>query len=74
MRDTASAAAAVQTQAQRQLGGPGRLRLAFEMSMLTRELTLTGLRRSHPDWSPWQLRRELLRLCFLPGPLPPPLR
>jgi hypothetical protein len=74
MRDTTSAAAAAQAQAQRQLGGPGRLRLAFEMSVLARELTLAGLRRSHPDWSPGQLRRELLRLCFLPGKLPPPLR
>ena len=74
MRDTTSTAAAAQVQAQRQLGGPGRLRLAFEMSVLARELTLAGLRRSHPDWSPRQLRRELLRLCFLPGDLPPPLR
>jgi hypothetical protein len=74
MRDTTSAAAAAQAQAQRQLGGPGRLRLSFEMSVLARELTLAGLRRSHPDWSPRQLRRELLRLCFLPGELPRPLR
>ena len=73
MRDTTSAAAA-QARAQQQLGGRGRLRLAFEMSLLARELTLAGLRRSHPDWSPSQLRRELLRLCFLPGDLPPPLR
>jgi hypothetical protein len=74
MRDTTSAAAAAQAQAQRQLGGPGRLRLSFEMSVLARELTLAGLRQSHPDWSPRQLRRELLRLCFLPGELPGPLR
>ena len=74
MRDTTSAAAAAQAHAHRQLGGPGRLRLAFELSMLARELTLAGLRRSHPDWSPGQLRRELLRVCLLPGDLPPPLR
>ena len=74
MRDTTTAAAAAQARAQRQLGGSGRLRLAFEMSVLARELTLAGLRRSHPDWSPGQLRHELLRLCFLPGALPPPLR
>ena len=74
MRDTTSAAAAVQAHAQRQLGGPGRLRLAFELSVLARELTLAGLRRAHPDWSPGQLRRELLRLCFLPDDLPRPLR
>ena len=74
MRDTTSAAAAAQAQAQQQLGGPGRLRLAFEMSELARQLALAGLRRSHPDWSPQQLHRELLRLCLLPGDLPPPLR
>ena len=74
MRDTTSAAAAAQAQAQRQLGGPERLRLAFEMSVFARELTLAGLRRLHPDWSPGQLRRELLRLCFLPSELPPALR
>jgi hypothetical protein len=74
MRDTTSAAVSAQVQAQRQLGGPARLRLAFEMSVLARELTLAGLRRSHPVWSPGQLRRELLRLCFLPDDLPPALR
>lgn len=74
MRDTTSAAAAVQAHAQQRLGGPGRLRLAFEMSQLARELALAGLRRSHPDWPPQELRRQLLRLCFLPGEPPPPLR
>ncbi|MEO6055421.1 MAG: hypothetical protein ABIQ49_01140 [Gemmatimonadales bacterium] len=74
MRDTTTTAAAAQAHAQRQLGGPGRLRLAFEMSILARNLTLAGLRRAHPDWSPAQLHRELLRLCFLPDDLPPPLR
>jgi hypothetical protein len=74
MRDTTSTAAAAQFRAQQRLGGAGRLQLAFEMSLLARELALAGLRRSHPDWSPRQLRRELLRLCFLPGDLPPALR
>jgi len=74
MSDTTSDAATLQAHAQRQLGGPARLRLAFEMSVLARELTLAGLRRSHPDWPPQQLHRELLRLCFLPGDLPRPLR
>ena len=74
MRDTTRTAAAAQIRAQQRLGGAGRLQLAFEMSLLARELTLAGLRRSHPDWSSRQLRRELLRLCFLPGDLPPALR
>ena len=74
MRDTTSAAAAAQARAQHQLGGPGRLRLAFEMSLLALELALAGLRGSDAELSPRQLRRELLRLCFLPRDLPPPLR
>jgi hypothetical protein len=74
MRDTTSAAAAAQAEAPRQLGGPARLRLAFEMSVVARELALVRLRRDHPQWSTSQLSRELLRLAFLPDPLPEALR
>ena len=74
MRDTTSASSAAQALAQRQLGGPGRLRLALEMSDVARELALARLRQEHPDWSPSQLSRELLRLSFLPEPLPEALR
>jgi hypothetical protein len=44
------------------------------MSDVARELALARLRQEHPDWSPSQLSRELLRLSFLPDPLPQPLR
>lgn len=74
MRDTTRAANAAQVQAQRQLGGPGRLQLAIEMSAVARELALARLRQGHPNWSPSELNRELLRYSFLPRPLPPPLR
>ena len=71
MRDTTSAAAAAQAHAQRQLGGPGRLRLAFEMSVLARELTLAGLRRSHPDWSPPGTAPRAAAALLSPGRSPP---
>lgn len=74
MRDTTSAAAAAQTKAQRSLGGPARLRLAFEMSVVARDLAMARLRKEHPDWSASRLKRELLRYSFLPRSLPLPLR
>lgn len=74
MRDTTSASAAAQTRIQRQLGGPGRLRLSLEMSAVARDLAVARLRQTHPHWSPSQLSRELLRLSFLPDALPPALR
>lgn len=74
MRDTTPAAAAAQVSAQRELGGPGRLRLALEMSVVAREFAMARLRREHPDWSPSRLRLELVRYSFLPDPLPARLR
>ncbi len=47
--------------------------LAYEMSMFARELAKEGIRRDHPEWSEAQIARELLRLAFLPAPLPPGL-
>jgi hypothetical protein len=44
------------------------------MSVVARELALVRLRRDHPQWSTSQLSRELLRLAFLPDPLPEALR
>jgi len=48
--------------------------LAFEMSMFTRELTQAGIQQEHPEWTEQQVQRELLRLAFLPDPLPAKLR
>ena len=47
-----------------------RLELAFEMSELTRELALAGIRTRHSDWTEAECRRELLRYTFAPEPLP----
>jgi len=72
--DTDPAAQAVLLEAQRALSGEQRLLLAFEMSLFARELAKEGIRREHPEWPEEQLARELLRLAFLPAPLPAPLR
>jgi len=56
------------------MSGEERLMLAFEMSLFARELAREGIRRDHPDWTEAQVARELLRLAFLPEPLPAGLR
>jgi len=56
------------------MSGEQRLLLAFEMSMFARELASAGIRQEHPEWSETEVARELLRLAFLPAPLPVPLR
>jgi len=37
---------------------------------LVREFTKAGIRSRHPDWNEAQVFHELLRLQFLPDPLP----
>ena len=73
MRDTTPEAAKIQTEILRGLTGEQRMRTAFEMSMLARELCLARLRHEHPEWTEDERRRELLRYAFAPGPLPAPL-
>jgi hypothetical protein len=63
-----------QVRVHRRLSGVERMRIAFEMSLTTRELALTRLRQQHPNWSEPELKRELLRYAFLPSQLPEPLR
>jgi len=48
--------------------------LAFEMSLFARELAKEGIRRDHPEWTEGQIARELMRLAFLPSPLPAGLK
>jgi len=71
--DTTPEARAIQEQILRNLGGEQRLTIALEMTDLARELARTRVRHEHPDWSEAQIVRELLRLAFLPKPLPPSL-
>jgi hypothetical protein len=56
------------------MSGERRLLLALEMSLFARELSRTRIRSEHPDWPESQVKRELLRLAFLPGTLPAKLR
>ena len=74
MSDTSPEAAAIQTEIYRRMSGAERVALAWEMSLFARELALSRLRAEHPDWSEWELKREILRYAFGSEPLPPPLR
>jgi hypothetical protein len=68
--DTSSRAQAVQFEILRAMPGEKRLLMALEMSLFARELAREGIRRDHPGWTETQVARELLRLAFLPEPLP----
>jgi hypothetical protein len=72
--DTSPTAQALQLNIQRAMSGEQRLLLAYEMSMFARELNRARLLREHPEWPEASIARELLRLAFLPAPLPAGLR
>lgn len=68
--DTTPEARAIQEQILHGMTGEERFLLAWDMSLFARELTRAGIRQEHPDWNEDQVERELLRLAFLPSPLP----
>lgn len=74
MNDTTPEAAALQTAIHRKLTSAQRLTIAVEMSMMVRELSAARLRREHPEWSEFEIKRELLRYAFGRQELPEPLR
>jgi hypothetical protein len=71
LSDTTPEAQAVQDEILRAMTGEQRVLLAFEMSTFARELARAGIRQQHPDWPEENVARELVRLAFLPKPLPP---
>jgi hypothetical protein len=74
MSDTSPEAQAIQDEIHRRMTGEERLALAVEMSLMARELAWARLRREHPDWREWELKRETLRYAFGSQPWPEPLR
>ncbi|MGO9167679.1 MAG: hypothetical protein ACLP56_12490 [Candidatus Sulfotelmatobacter sp.] len=74
INDTSPAAQAVQLRIQRAMSGEQRLLLALEMSLFARELARARISREYPEWTETQVEQELLRLAFLPKPLPAKLR
>jgi hypothetical protein len=72
--DTSPLAQGVQLQIQRAMPGEQRLLMALEMSLFARELAKEQIRRDHPEWPETHITRELVRLAFLPAPLPVRMR
>lgn len=72
--DTTPDAQRIQLKILREMSGEQRLLTALEMSDLTRALARERIRNEHPDWTENQIIRELLRIAFLPKPLPSGLR
>ena len=74
MTDTSPSAQALQLQIQRAMTGEQRILLALEMSLFARDLSRTRIRQEHPEWPESAVDRELIRLAFLPAPMPAGLR
>ena len=69
-RDTSTFAGQMQLGVQRRLSGEQRVLLALDMSLFARKLAEHRIRQEHPEWTDVEIKRELLRLAFLPLPLP----
>jgi hypothetical protein len=72
-RDTSPEAARIQLEILREMTGEQRMKIAFKLTDFMRRATLSRIRAEHPEWTDWQVKRELLRIAFLPAPLPPGL-
>jgi hypothetical protein len=68
--DTSPEALEIQTPIQRSMSGEEKFLLALDMSLFARELASQRIREDHPQWNEAQIARELLRITFLPDPLP----
>ena len=73
LSDTSPHIRKMQLEMERRMTGEERILWALEASLLVREFTKSKIRSDHPDWSEAQVTREVLRLQFLPGKLPPGL-
>lgn len=63
-RDTTPDAARIQDEAYRQMGGVGRLRIAFELSNFAHALAETGIRLRHPELTAEQVTEALARQLY----------
>jgi len=70
LSDTTPEAQSIQLRILRSMSGEQRMLLAWDMSLFARDLARAGIRDAHPEWTDAEVARELLRLAFLPEPLP----
>jgi hypothetical protein len=69
--DTSPDAEAFQIELFRRMTGEERIKRALRLTDFMRRATVSRIREEHPEWTEWEIKRELLRLAFLPNPLPP---
>ena len=62
--DTTPAAAAVHQQAYRALTVAGRLKIALELSDLTRAFAIAGMRRRNPNITPEEAHEKLANILY----------
>ena len=60
--DTSEQAAAVQLAAYRRMTPAARLRVAMELTELSRQLLMEGIRRRHRNYDPEQVRLAMIRV------------
>jgi len=72
--DTSPKAREIQLQIHRGMSGEQRILVALDMSLFARDLARERIRSEHPDWDERLVERELLRIAFLPLPLPAGLK
>ena len=70
VNDTSPDVFRIQLDLYRQMTGAERFQLAMRMSTLAREFATARIRRDHPSWSDREVKRELIRISFLPEPVP----
>jgi hypothetical protein len=63
-RDTSAKVFNEQIERLRRMTGEQRLRIARDLSEMTRKLMLSRLRTEHPDWTAEDLRLEMRRILY----------
>lgn len=51
--------------------GEQRVQIAVDLTSFMRRMAVSRIRSEHPDWTERQVKREMLRIAFMPEPLPP---
>ena len=64
--DTSVEASAVQLEAYRRMSPEARLRVGLELTEISRQLLVAGIRRRHPDYDDADVRLAFLRLWLGP--------
>ncbi len=72
--DTNSEAREMQLRVHRSMSEEQKILLALEMSLFAKDLSRARIRSDHPEWSDRAIEIELLRIAFLPRPLPADLK